>query len=76
MLPVTTKFVNCGLLPSSSSEITSLKELLRIVTLADTLEKPSALPLPCPFVPTGPANQLFSSVTPEIGPLFGWKKMS
>ena len=53
MLPVTTKFVNSGLLPSSSSEITSLKELLRIVTPADTLEKPSALPLRWPLVPTG-----------------------
>ena len=76
MFPRTMKLLKVGLLPLSSIETTPLNELFWSVTLELTPEKATGLPLLRPSVPTGFANQLFSIVTLEIGPLFPWRKMS
>ena len=63
-LPLMTKFVKAGFAPLSSGDIAALKELLRIVTFEFTPENATVVPFAWPVVPTGAANQLFSSVTP------------
>ena len=47
-----------------------------MLRLALTPDDARAVPFDRPVVPTGVANQLFSSVTPEIGPELACMKMS
>ena len=46
------------------------------MTFEFTPENATVEPFGWPVVPTGAANQLFSSVTPLIGPALACRKMS
>src|SRR6476620_1285487 len=79
MLPIIREFTYWGLGASSLRLIAVFTEFWRISRLrhGPPPENSTALPLlTCPLGSVGAANQLFSSVTSEIGPLKGCRKMS